>query len=390
MREQTVTIDMPPEFRWDSEIQKTVHESLPYQVPNFISATFEGRSISVKYRGPVAPHSVEIEVAHLVYKIARGFRDVTETYLSGSEGAARLQDGDPFITLVENREVVSTGRGKFVYAKDFLRAFDGLDRLLEDYCVSRGAKRERYPSTVETKSLIDSGYLTLHPHLAYFVSPGKLSRDALAELGKISILDPENRESAVANLGSPDQILAPTVCYHCFEAHKGQLTPAGLMTAINQCHRHELVNVKSLERLTTYWMRELVAFGDPEAIVGELDSALEFTTGLLSRWGIWHEVRAANDPFFADAGASNRLFQSAFNLKRELRLPSVSGQSMAVASFNNHQKSLVDKFAVRSTAELFVSGCVGWGFERFLYGVYCQLGNDLTRWPNVVRDDLGL
>lgn len=387
MAETQARVSIPAELRWDREVQKSIHESLPYYVPGFLSAAFSERGIDIVYAGEGASEVVADAVRDLVVRTARGYRDVAERSLGVSDGLLTLVEYDPFTRLLDRREVVPTGRGKFVYAGDFLRVFAGLDRLLEDYSVSAGAKRELYPSTVETQTLIASGYLSLYPHLAYFVAPGHLDKASLMELGRPEVLDPVNRPTSVSHLGPPAQVLAPTVCYHCFEARRSRELGPSLITAVNKCHRHELVNVVSLERLTTYWMRELIVFGDIAFVEQNLDDGLAFTTDLLDRWGIWYEVTAASDPFFADGGFSNRLFQTAFELKRELRLPSFSGKSMAVASFNNHQKSLVDKFAIEGAS---ASGCIGWGFERFIYGLYCQLGDDVAGWPQQVIKDLGL
>jgi hypothetical protein len=292
--------------------------------------------------------------------------------------------------LVASGDIVSTGRGKFIYRGDFLRVFLGLDSLLERYCLSAGAKSELYPSTVQTRTLLESGYLNLSPQLAFFVAPAHLDREALIELGQSSTIDPDKRLETNSHLGLADQILAPTVCYHCFEARRGQSVPFEIVTSLNKCHRHESVNVRSLERLTTYWMRELIVIGDESLVAKALDDTLEFTTELLARWDIWHEVVSANDPFFADRGAGNRMYQAAFDLKRELVLPSVSGKRMAVASFNNHQSTLAQKFSISTNDGLPKSGCVGWGFERLIYGLYCQFGSDLTLWPAAAQRDLGL
>lgn len=389
-----IRVAVPPGTRWDDEIQKAVHESLPYYVPEFDRAAFESEYVDVVCSGNfVDVEQIRVDIEGLVAKIAKSFRDVTERSIFRSESVARLTQVDPFEVLVANRSVVQTGRGKFAYGKDFLRLFNAFDRLIEAFCLGLGAKAELYPSTVQSRSLIESGYLRSSPHLAFFVTSAHLERTALMRMTQPDIADPTQRLSVVKNLGVPSEVLAPTVCYHCFEARKQTSVGSELVTALNRCHRHEIVNVDSLERLTTYWMRELIVFGDQSTVQSTLDAALDFTVDLLAKWGVWYEVKAANDPFFAELGAGNRMYQSAFELKRELKLPAFSGKAMAVASFNNHQHTLVDKFGVTSSgihATPLASGCVGWGYERFLYGLYSQLGADLMLWPKHIRQDLAI
>jgi hypothetical protein len=358
---------VPDGVRWDSEVSKAVHESLAYYVDGFVDARFLGRAIAINYRGQTSQTEVAKVVLELALSVSRSFRDVSARRIGGSDGDPVTVDYDPMERLVASGDIVSTGRGKFIYRGDFLRVFLGLDSLLERYCLSAGAKSELYPSTVQTRTLLESGYLNLSPQLAFFVAPAHLDREALIELGQSSTIDPDKRLETNSHLGLADQILAPTVCYHCFEARRGQSVPFEIVTSLNKCHRHESVNVRSLERLTTYWMRELIVIGDESLVAKALD-----------------------DTFFADRGAGNRMYQAAFDLKRELVLPSVSGKRMAVASFNNHQSTLAQKFSISTNDGLPKSGCVGWGFERLIYGLYCQFGSDLTLWPAAAQRDLGL
>ena len=392
---RSLTVELPNELRWDPLIQKSVHESLPYFVPGFTGATFESSRLIVSFSdGSVQDSGIYQSILSLVERTSTSFRDVIDRQISVSDGQPKLTMEDPFDALVAEGSVTPTGSGKFVYAKSFLTLFEAFDDKVKEFCISQGALKELYPTTVKTQSLIDAGYLNLSPQLAYFAAPVHFDQASLVKIGKADILDVANRESTISHLGLPDQVLAPTVCYHCFEARKNSTIQAGVITSLNKCHRHEVVNVRSLERLTTYWMRELIAFGSPKDVQMHLDESLSWTTGLLNDWGIWHEVISASDPFFADMGSSNRLFQAAFMLKRELKLPVLSGRKIAAASFNSHLDTLVSKFNV-STDILdeqftFHSGCVGWGYERFLYGLFCQLGTDLSKWPSSVKRSLNL
>lgn len=70
-------------------------------------------------------------------------------------------------------------------------------------------------------------------------------------------------------------------------------------------------------------------------------------------------------------------------LKREVRLhiPS-SDRWIAAASFNNHQASLVKAFGIESKGDTpLASACVGFGYERLLYALFCAFGGDLADWP---------
>jgi hypothetical protein len=187
--------------------------------------------------------------------------------------------------------------------------------------------------------------------------------------------------------------LAPTVCYHTFESRRHTICKNERITSLNKCHRHEPVNVQSLSRLTTYWMREIVAFDEDQVLQSVLDHALNWTVEFLKELDVSFSVISANDPFFATEGAGNRVMQSAFMLKREIKVPVANGEKVAIASFNHHQKSLSSKFMINNsvdTSENASSCCVGWGFERFLYAIYSRHGAEISQWPLSARQLLEL
>jgi seryl-tRNA synthetase len=208
---------------------------------------------------------------------------------------------------------------------------------------------------------------------------------AIADSAVGSVLSP-------GALGPHDQVLAPTVCYHCFEALGGAtLGGDSLYTAMGSCHRFEILAGVSLDRLQTYRMREVIAFGAANQIAGTLDALLEFSESLLGRWNVPYRVATAMDPFFIGALESKAYFQTVFELKRELQLRlDFSGRWLAIASFNNHQQSLTRAFGISSSGEKLESGCAGWGLERFAYTLLAHFGTDLARWPREVLLDLAI
>jgi hypothetical protein len=391
---RTLRVLIPADTRWDREVQKSLHEALPYYVPHYTDASFGDNAISVTSRLPLADEkATESVILKLLLDISRSFRDATETKISANLSRGAIVTDDPFPILMSRGEIVSTGHGKFVYRGEFNRAFEGLDRRLRSVCEGFGASSETYPTTVQTKSLQDSGYLKLHPHLAFLAAPIKPDIESLKALSQIDLSDPDGAPEVVKLLDMPEQVLAPTVCYHTFESRRGQSTKSERITALNKCHRHEPVNVQGLTRLTTYWMRELVAFGHDEELQELLDMALEWSKDFLKGLDVSFEVVSANDPFFGSEGAGNRIMQTAFSLKREIKVPVADGQLIAIASFNHHRNSLASKFSISSADDInnvVSSCCVGWGYERLLYAIYSRHGANLASWPNEARAALEL
>jgi hypothetical protein len=387
-----ILVDIPPELRWDAAAIKEFRENAPYYLADARISAIDGRKVAFEAPDDSIDEHVRTQSELLARTIATNLRDALETVLF-EHSTPSTAHPDPMLALRSSGAAVQTGRGRFVYGGVLLQLLDALDALLSEYALGAGSEAQAYPSTVGASTLIRSGYLKAFPQHAFFVAPAARSPTSLHEIGRCTEaadLDAPHRGAPI--FGPHDQVLAPTVCYHCMEALQGRTLDAPrCFTAANHCHRSEVLAEASLERLECFRMRELVAFGDEAFVRGILDGSLEWTAKLLQRWGIAHSAVTATDPFFAGAAGSKLFFQSTFALKREMRIRlDFSGRWLSVASFNHHQQSLTRAFGINGPSGPAVSGCTGWGHERLSYALMSQLGTNLSRWPQAARADLRL
>ena len=79
--------------------------------------------------------------------------------------------------------------------------------------------------------------------------------------------------------------------------------------------------------------------------------------------------------------------QQLLPLKYELRLRVDSaGRSIAAASFNNHEQHFGRAFSIRlASGDYAHTGCVAFGWERWVIAFVNQHGPDENRWPQIVR-----
>jgi seryl-tRNA synthetase len=104
--------------------------------------------------------------------------------------------------------------------------------------------------------------------------------------------------------------------------------------------------------------------------------------------GLAYRVESANDPFFIGEFRKQAAFQSAFQLKFEIRasLP-FNHSTLAVGSYNYHQdffgRNLNISLPDGSPAH---TGCVAFGLERIAYAFLAQHGLDPANWPRWVRE----
>ena len=381
------TYVVPSALRWDGEVIKSFVESAPYYLGGLFPEVVD-RCVTLKGRPQPALVEDPVEiVARLVADLARGYRDATERLLREHASSRPPPIGDPYDQLVDARHVIPAGPGRFSYHGEFRAKLECLDGLIRSHAHGRRAIEEIYPATVPADLLRRVGYLKSFPHHAFFVAPARFDQGSLqaAQDGQNVA---EGEGEAAAYLAEPADVLAPTVCHHSFHARldrADQKTES--VTALNTCHRFEAGNVRSLERLSTFRMREIVIFGDAKHVVDELDHYFEWFLTLLRQWDVSFQATTANDPFFGSSSDSKRLFQAAFAMKREVRLwIPATRRWISVASFNNHSHSLVNSFSIRGEGESAVaSGCVGFGYERLLYGLYCAFGASNDAWPESLR-----
>lgn len=334
---------------------------------------------------------LEADFAELLARTRRSFRKVGTKTVDRSDGAPAW-DQDPMPALRETRQAIEAAHGTFTIRGDLLRVFQGLDAHFRALALSLGAEEQAYPTTVPVASLNASGYIGNFPHHALLVARVHADLGTLADTAAAS-------EAAVPTdrLAPAEQMLAPTVCYHCFEALRGQdVAQTGrLFTATAHCHRHEGAATTGLSRLQTFTMREIVFFGTPDAVTARKQALMDAACETFERWQLGFELATATDPFFAVNSESKRAFQSLRALKHEmrLRLP-FDGSTIASASFNNHQDTLVRPYAITGSGADedggLHSGCVGYGFERLALGLFAHFGMDPARWPDPVRQDLTL
>jgi seryl-tRNA synthetase len=384
---KVLPLSIPAELRWDESVMRTFAENLPYRVSGARAVLMGERLLELQLPDDLDADASLREARELIAKIVAGLRDGRERVLHEFYPATATIWPDPMAALTGSGEVKFTGRGRAVYGGITKLAVDALDELLERLAIEHGAVPQNYPSTVNQTSMIRCGYLRAFPHHAMFVAATAESSQALKGVAE----SVEGSDIAAGLLGPHDQVLSPTVCYHCFEALQGESLDASIYTAVGPCHRFEILAGASLDRLQTYRMREAIVFGGAGRIIATLDTFLEKTESMLKRWNVPYRVATATDPFFMGALSTKAYFQTVFELKRELQVRlDFNGRWLAIASFNNHQQSLTQAFGISGGDGKLDSGCVGWGLERFAYALFARFGTDCAQWPPELRADLSI
>ena len=183
----------------------------------------------------------------------------------------------------------------------------------------------------------------------------------------------------------------PAVCYHHYPSVSDSTLDGGasIVTALGRCFRNEYdaSSCHPAERLGVFTMREIIAVGDAALVERLRTDLMDRVSTWMNELGLDGHVEVATDPFFTSEARGRLLMQQMLPLKYELRLRvDPDGRSVAAASFNNHQQHFGRAFSILlPSGEYAHSGCVAFGWERWMIAFVNQHGPDDESWPSIVR-----
>lgn len=268
-----------------------------------------------------------------------------------------------------------------------------LDGLLRDLAVTRfGAVEFRYPTLLPTRTLRRTGYLASFPQHVMFATRLHADIDIYREfLGALpgAAGERELEQLVLDHCDSAEYSLPPTMCYHTFQQFAQQNLDSGsaVVTARGKSFRHEGRYRDGMERLWDFTIREIVFLGPREFALSCRDRFLRLTAELFDELDLMGHCEIADDPFLGDAPADeSAAAQRMLELKYEMRLSVAPDRTVAVASFNRHDRHFTEPFGIGlADGGDAHSACVGFGLERLAYAVLCQHGIDPSTWPPLLR-----
>ena len=295
---------------------------------------------------------------------------------------------DPMPALLERGEVVQEGSGIAVLGPTMSGLIDYFEAQFVELARSFGAAGYRFPALISPGLLDRVEYFRSFPHSLSFVSHMREDLDAIERFSQTAGCKDGALQMDRSALSDGAAILSPAVCFHYYGALSGSRLPQGVcVTAVGSCFRYESSNMISLERLWNFSMREIIFVGPKEFVLDNREAARKKVAELLEQWGFAYRVEGASDPFFIGDFKKQVAFQSAFQLKYEIRaaIPHRQG-TLAVGSYHFHQDFFGRHLdiAMQGGAPAF-TGCVAFGLERMAYAFVAQYGLDRSAWPDIVR-----
>ncbi|MGI9293249.1 MAG: aminoacyl--tRNA ligase-related protein [Pseudomonadales bacterium] len=302
---------------------------------------------------------------------------------------------DPQIHLEATRQVVNHGQGLFSFQGEFVELIQAFDKLLVDIAIKFGAQEQDHPSVWPVDLYHKIDYFGEYPHHAMLMTSVKddyqIRTEFAAKYSKKNSFDSVAlSEHELENI----RFGAPNACCDCcyYSLSDTQMDSDKMYTTRNKVVRNENSNRSGLDRLRSFTQRDIVEIGTAEHVKQKREQVIQAVIELLERFELAARLETAHDPFFGNDTAMKNVFQYISNAKLEILARLNFNQSyIAVGSINWHMDFFGKAFNFKdiegNTAH---SGCLGFGFERFIYALYCQFGIDTKKWPLGVRESLSV
>ncbi len=375
-------------------LMKEVQSKLVYLDESVQSASIlpGGDQIELVLKAPLDDEhrqKLDAKVQRVIDSMVKGVRKFRQQILEDFLDKPVPFSTDPMPELLASGQVVQEAIGLYTLGPLLSRLMTYFEKHFIVLADSFGAQPYRFPTLIPARFLDRVNYFHEFPHYLTFATHLREDLDVIEQFAENACCGEHGLDAPPDSFAKIKTLLSPAVCYHLYFALADKPLPGGELaaTAVGNCFRYESSNLVSLERLWNFTMREVIFVGSQDYVLSQRKLGQERMKAVLEEIGLAYRVESANDPFFIGDFKQQAMFQSAFQLKYEIRarLP-FKESTLAVGSYNYHQ----DFFGRHLKITLpdggpAHTGCIAFGLERMAMAFISQYGFDMQRWPEAVR-----
>ncbi|SEC35758.1 aminoacyl--tRNA ligase-related protein [Paenibacillus sp. GP183] len=354
----------------------------------------EDGHIRIEHDSPAGNEVIAERVNRLVDRFSKGDFGFKENILFEHRVSTPYQ-GDIITELVTRKNIKVLEPGLFIFREPFSTLMRFLDYSFVNKIAQRfeGLQEESYPAVIHTETLNKTNHFTSFPEHIHFLTHLREDLDVIEGFSQ-SIRDAggwkqDQPLDLDRHMPKPNFTMNPSTCYHCYEGLQDEtLEGEGIVvTAISKCHRFESKNHSDFGRLLDFSMREIIFVGKPDFVKENRLKSIEYLKELAMEWKVDSFMEIANDPFFTNDFQTKASFQRNQEMKYELRLTvPYQNKSIACSSVNFHSNTFGNAFNIKMGKRNAVTGCVGFGIERWAFAFLAQYGLDDQQWPAAFRE----
>lgn len=396
------TIRLEPEVSIPEHLTGEIQSKLAYVDESISGAIVQPNSIELSIEIP--PDEVEVgispekeseineKVQRVVNSMAKGAIKPKIQVLEDFLDRPVSYNLDPNNELLSIGELSQEGNGFYTLGPlltGLIEFFEGQFMNLAD---SFNAKPYRFPTLISAEMLDRVGYFSAFPHSLSFVTHLREDLDVIDDFAQSTKYVSNGLNASSESFAKIQALLSPAVCYHLYFSLADKKLPGGRLaaTGVGNCFRYEAINLNSLERLWNFTMREIIFVGPKDYVLENRELGRKRMQEFFETIGFVYRVESANDPFFIGEFRKQAAFQSAFQLKFEIRasLP-FKKNTLAVGSYNYHQDFFGRNLNITlEDGSPVHTSCVAFGLERITYAFLAQFGLDPDGWPEPVKETI--
>lgn len=392
--QQPTSLRLPLASKIDEDLVAEIEKQSVYvsEALRKLTIHLASSEVEISFDASTDVNALCSKVSRYVAAMVRGHRKIeTTVHYRRVKQNSLPYTADVFSQLKKRAWLHEHSQGVVSLSGPALRLFQHIDeRFAAKYVAEFNPEIRQFPSMVNPQLLSRCGYFESHPNALSFVSHLVNDFDEIEEFR----LANKGREDGIyitkaQAFSLPQRCLNPAACFPCYEALEGARVGAEghAYTWMGRVFRYESSNVVGLDRLWEFNVRELVFIGDEAFNLSMRQRALHCIKEILAEWDLDAQIETATDPFFATVNSAKAFWQKSMDVKYEIKLPlapneSGKPRSLAAGSINLHGPYFGTRFNITSTAgEAAHTGCVGFGLERWVLGLFTQHGFEPKNWP---------
>ncbi|MFE4573265.1 class-II aminoacyl-tRNA synthetase family protein [Paenibacillus chitinolyticus] len=355
--------------------------------------SLEDGHLRIVHTSPNGDEAIRERVERLIERFSKGDFGFKENVLFRNEVSVPY-NGDIIRELVESKSIKVLEPGLFIFREPFSSLMRFLDYSFVTKIANRfQVKEESYPAVIHSETLNKTNHFTSFPEHIHFLTHLREDLDVIESFSdSIRATGGWKDELPLdlnATMPKPKFTMNPSTCYHCYEGLQGETLEGDgiVVTAVAKCHRFESKNHTDFGRLLDFSMREIIFVGKPDFVKENRLKSIEYIKELAVEWEVDSLLEIANDPFFTNDFQVKASFQRNQEMKYELRLTiPYLDKSIACSSVNFHSNTFGNAFDIRVGKRAAVTGCVGFGIERWAFAFLAQYGMNEADWPASFRE----
>jgi len=392
------TLRLPIAGQVDEDLASDIEKQSVYvsQALYKLRVDLSSSEVELTFRAGADVDALSAKVSRFLHAMVRGYRKIeTTVHYTRQRPLPKPYVVDVFGELQKRGWLYEHSRGVVSLAGPALRLLEYIDASFEArYRAAFDPECRRFPTLVSPKLLSRCGYFESHPNALSLVSHLVDDFDEIEAFRVANKAHEDGMYIAESQAFSlPKRCLNPAACFPCYEAIAGQrVSEEGCTyTWMGPVFRHESSNLRGLDRLWEFNVRELVFIGNEAFNLSMRQRAMGCIQAIVTEWDLDARIETATDPFFATVNSAKAFWQKSMDVKYELKLPLAPVEDgkprwLAAGSINLHGQFFGSRFDIRDAQDQPAhTGCIGFGLERWVLALFSKHGFAPDDWPQVLR-----